>query len=502
MNKSIQDKAPYFQPLVQTLQGGASHWSRRDFFSRVGDGLCGAALAYLLGRDLFSPDFAMAAANSAARDLKLRLPHFEAKAKAVIQLFMSGGPSQVDLFDPKPALEKHAGQLPRAFLDNVESVGSAAGLLPSPFKFAKHGQSGIELSELLPHLAESVDNVTVIRSMWTSHFNHDPAIFMMNTGRSLPGAPTMGAWAVYGLGSENQDLPAYVALDDPKMMIIGGIQNWQSGWLPPVYQGTRLRSEGSPLVNLRPAEELPKPVLEFSRSLLQRLAEDHRSRRPGQPDLEARIASYELAARMQISATDALDVSKESEPTREAYGLNDPVTASYGRRCLMARRLVERGVRMVQIFMNCTGGNNNPWDHHSNIERSLRQSCAETDKAVGALLKDLKRLGLLETTLVIWGGEFGRLPLSQGGSDPGRDHGANGFSVWMAGGGVKGGTVYGATDEFGYHAVEDRASIHDLHATVLHLLGLDHEKLVYNHHGLNERLSGVEPAHVIKGILA
>jgi hypothetical protein len=479
-----------------------SNISRRDFFTRASDGLCGAALAYLLGRDLFVPNPALASGTRHLHDLKSRPPQFDSKAKAVIQLFMSGGPSQVDLFDPKPALAKYAGQLPRAFLDNVESVGAAGGLLPSPFKFAKQGQSGTEISEVLPCLSECVDDIVLIRSMWTSHFNHDPAIFMMNSGRALPGSPTMGAWVVYGLGSENQDLPAYVALDDPKMMIIGGIQNWQSGWLPPVYQGTRLRTVGSPLINLRPQEEFPSPVLELSRSLLRRLAEAHRDQRPGQPELDARIASYELAARMQISATDALDVSKESPPTHEMYGLNDEVTSSYGRRCLMARRLVERGVRIVQIFMNCTGGNNNPWDHHGNIQKSLRQSCAETDKPVAALLKDLKQRGLLESTLVIWGGEFGRLPLSQGGVDPGRDHGANGFSIWMAGGGVKGGTVYGATDEFGYHAVENKVGVHDFHATVLHLLGMNHEELVYNHHGLNERLSGVEPAKVISGIIA
>jgi hypothetical protein len=312
----------------------------------------------------------------------------------------------------------------------------------------------------------------------------------------------MGAWVVYGLGSENQDLPAYVALDDPKTIIIGGINNWQSGWLPPVFQGTRLRTEGPPLINLNPKEEFPRPVLDLSRKLLLRMAASHRDNRPGQPDLDARIASYELAARMQISATDALNVSKEDEATREMYGLNDEVTAPYGRRCLMARRLVERGVRMVQIFMNCTGGNNNPWDHHGSLEKSLRQSCGETDKPVGALLKDLKRRGLLDSTLVLWGGEFGRLPLSQGGTDPGRDHGANGFSVWMAGGGVKGGTIHGATDEFGYHAAEDRVSVHDFHATILHLLGLKHEELVYNHNGLNERLSGVEPARVVREILA
>jgi len=337
--------------------------------------------------------------------------------------------------------------------------------------------------------------------MWTTHFNHEPAVFMMQSGAAFPGRPSMGAWVVYGLGSENQDLPAYVALDDLRKQILLGIQNWQSGWLPPIYQGTRLRTEGSPLVNLRPHEEFPNPVLECSRSLLRRLDEIHRQERPAHPELDARIASYELAARMQISATNALDVTQESEATREMYGLNNEVTASYGRRCLMARRLIERGVRIVQIYMNC-GRGNNPWDHHANLEQALRGSCAETDKPVAALLQDLKQRGLLQSTLVIWGGEFGRLPLSQGGSDPGRDHGANGFSVWMAGGGIKGGTVYGATDEFGYHAVENRVSVHDFHATILHLLGLNHEELVYNHHGLKERLSGVEPSRVVKEILA
>lgn len=474
--------------------------SRRDFFSRFGGGLCGAAMACLLEGDHFfaSRALGMSGVNG---DLMPRPSHFEAKAKAVIQLFMTGGPSQVDLFDPKPSLQKYAGQLPREFLDTVESVGSAGGLLPSPFSFTKHGNSGIEISELLPHLSEQVDDITLIRSMWTTHFNHEPAVFFMHSGSALPGRPALGSWVVYGLGSENQNLPAYVALDDPKRQVLLGIQNWQSGWLPPVYQGTRLRSEGSPLVNLKPREEYPSPILELSRSLLRQLDEAHRDKHLAHTELNARIASYELAARMQISATDALDLSQERESTREMYGLNDETTSSYGKRCLMARRLVERGVRMVQIYMNCKGGNN-PWDHHSNLDKALRRSCAETDKPVGALLKDLKQRGLLESTLVIWGGEFGRLPLSQGGEDPGRDHGATGFSIWMAGGGTKGGTVYGATDDFGYKAVENPVGVHDFHATMLHLLGLNHEKLVYDHHGLKEKLTGVEPARVVKEILA
>jgi hypothetical protein len=475
--------------------------SRRDFFCRVGDGLFGAALAYLLGGDLFSPSPALGARSPKVYDLKPRTPHFEAKAKAVIQLFMSGGPSQVDLFDPKPALEKYAGQIPKGFLDEVESVSEAGGLMPSPFKFAKHGKSGIEVSDVLPHLATCVDDMCLIRSMWTEHTAHEPAIFMMHTGRALPGFPCMGAWVAYGLGTENQDLPAYVALDDIKAQILLGIQNWQSGWLPPVYQGTRFRSEGPPVVNLHAKEEFPDPVLDLSRSLLRRIDLAHQSKRTSNPDLGARLASYELAARMQVAASDALDITKEPPAIQEMYGLNDPVTAAYGRRCLMARRLVERGVRIVQVYMNCASLDV-PWDHHSDLTASLRQNCAETDKPAAALLKDLKQRGMLESTLLVWGGEFGRLPLSQGHDNPGRDHGATGFTVWLAGGGVKGGSVYGATDEFGYHAAENRVSVHDFHATLLHLLGLDHEKLVYNHHGLSERLSGFEPARTIKEIVA
>ena len=474
---------------------------RRRFFSRVSDGLVGTALARLLQRDLAATDADSTVHTPSIPSVEPRTAHSKSGATAVIQLFMTGGPSQVDLFDPKPALEKHAGDLPRAFLDNVESVGAAGGLLPSAFHFGHRGASDVQISDALPHLAKFADDIAVIRSMWTTSFNHEPAVFFMHSGRSLTHAPTIGSWVVYALGSENRDLPAYVALDDPGKAILLGTQNWQSGWLPPVYQGTRLRSTGTPILNLNANEEFPTRVVRASRTLLQQLAGAHRDSRPGQPDLEARIASYELAARMQISATDALDLSQESDRTREMYGLSNQVTESYGRRCLMARRLDERGVRMVQIYMNATSGNN-PWDHHGDIVNSLKRSCAQTDQPVAALLEDLKQRGLLDSTLVVWGGEFGRLPISQGGKRPGRDHGANGFSVWLAGGGIKGGTVYGSTDDFGYHAVENRVSVHDFHATILHALGLNHEKLVYNHHGLDERLTGVEPARVVHDVFA
>lgn len=472
---------------------------RRDFFGRMSDGILGTAMGTLLSHDFLSGS-PVKAAESGPDQLAPRRPNFPAKAKAVIQLFMTGGPSQVDMFDPKPALEKHEGELPRAFLDNVESIGAAGGLLPSPFKFEKRGESGLEISDVVPHLAECADDIAVIRSMWTTSFNHEAGVVEMHSGRVARISPSMGSWIVYGLGSENENLPAYVALDDPDKQILLGKQNWQSGWLPPIYQGTRLRAKGTPLVNLKPSEEFPQPILELSRDLLRRLSENHRDRRPGRPELDARIASYELAARMQISATDALDIDRETAATQEMYGLNQSKTASYGRRCLMARRLIERGVRFVQVFMN-VNPSDNPWDHHGNIEGGLRNSCEQTDQGVAALLKDLKQRDLLDSTLVIWGGEFGRLPLAQKAEKPGRDHGPTGFSVWLAGGGVKGGTTYGETDEFGYHAVENRVSVHDFHATILRCLGIDHEKLVYNHHGLDERLTGVEPARVVQEIL-
>jgi hypothetical protein len=474
--------------------------SRRDFFSRIADGLNGAALAYLLGRDFLSPEQLLAAEGQPQIfDLKPKAPNFPAKAKSVIQLFMNGGPSQMDLLDPKPALEKYAGQPPsRDLASQIRQVRDAGGIMPSPYKFAHYGKSGTEVSELLPHIAQRVDDIAVIRSMYTTHIAHDFALFIMHTGRMLPGRPTIGAWVVYGLGSENQNLPAYVVLDDPKGLPVNDIQNWQAGYLPGVYQGTRVRSEGLPLLNLQPEDEYPAAVKDLGRSLLHSMDEAHRAQRPYQPNLDARISTYELAARMQMEATDALDLAKESDATKEAYGLNEDATASYGRRCLMARRLVERGVRMVQVF---TEGN--VWDHHTNLRTGLSYCCQKTDKPIGALLTDLKQRGLLDSTLIVWGGEFGRLPIAQSpGPKAGRDHGPAGFSTWMAGGGIKGGTVYGATDEIGYKAVENPVSVHDFNATILHILGLDYRKLVFRREGRGERITDEFPARVLSEIIA
>ncbi|MEO8657606.1 MAG: DUF1501 domain-containing protein [Bryobacteraceae bacterium] len=464
--------------------------SRRDFFSTMVDGFHGAALASLLGSDLYAaPTF----------DLKPKSPQFKPRAKSVIHLFMNGGPSQVDLFDPKPMLTKMAGKTPSRELAFAISNGKEAGtLMPSPFEFKQHGQSGIQLSEAMPHLATCVDDIAVIRSMYGEHANHEPALFLMHTGRTIATRPSIGAWVSYGLGTENQNLPAYVVLDDPKGLPINGISNWQSAWLPPIYQGTRFRAEGPPVLNLQPRAEIPTPLVEAERSLLRKLDAAHRDARPYQPDLDARISSYELAARMQLAASDALDVNTETEATREAYGLNEPATASYGKRCLMARRLVERGVRFVQLYIETQ-----IFDTHGDLKAGLNYACTKTDKPVAALLKDLKQRGLMDSTLVVWGGEFGRLPISQGGGkDPGRDHGPNGFSVWMAGGGVKGGCVHGATDEIGFKAEENKVSVHDFHATLLHLLGLNYRDLAYERAGLKERLTDQFPARVVSEILA
>lgn len=475
----------------------AKRISRRSFFDRVSDGLYGAALTTLLGRDLYG------ASEMAQRtyDLKPRPPHFAPKAKAVIQFFMNGGPSHLDLFDPKPLLDKRHGEpylthKLAAELTGPEEVGA---LMRSPFKFAQHGQSGIWVSELMPHLAKVVDDIAIIRSMHTNHPNHEPALFMIHSGRTLPGRPSLGAWVVYGLGSENQNLPAYVVLDDPLGLPNNGTQGWQTGFLPPIYQGTRLRSVGQPILNLHPEVEESAEVVKLGHDLLTRLDHIHKRERPGQLQLDARIASYQLAARLQMEASDALNLSKESRETLEMYGVGEEPTDSYGRRCLMARRLVERGVRMVQIYIN-----QSVWDHHQNLEKGLLDCCARTDKPIAALMQDLKRRGLLSSTLLLWGGEFGRMAISQmkNKAEAGRDHNPKGFSLWMAGAGIKPGTVWGATDEIGFEAVENPVSVTDWHATILHLLGLDYRKLTYNVNGLEEKLTSILEAHTVKGILA
>lgn len=484
--------------------GLARPLTRRNFFERFSDGIGGAALATMLTRDLYGTNLDSSGLPDGHRrmyDLKPRPPHFAPKAKAVIHLFMNGGPSQMDLFDPKPLLDKHNGE---AYFDKVaadlttpEQVG---GLMRSPFKFAQYGKSGMWISELMPHLGEHADKICMIRSMYTVHPNHEPALFAIHTGRILPGRPSMGSWVIFGLGSENQNLPAYVVLDDPLGLPVNGTQNWQAGFLPPVYQGTRIRSVGSPILNLRPEYQQPSELAALSHDLLTKLDDIHKRNHPDQMELDARISSYELAARLQLSASDALDVMKEDEATRALYGVGEEPTDSYGRRCLMARRLVERGVRFVQLYIN-----GQIWDNHTNLEDGMKAASARTDKPVAALLQDLDRRGLLKDTLVIWGGEFGRMPIAQLGGNPhdsGRDHNPRGFSVWMAGGGMKAGLSYGTTDELGYEAVDNKVSVTDWHATILYLLGMDYKRLVFDQNGLKEKLTSVFEARVIKEILA
>jgi len=474
--------------------------NRRGFFERMSGGLCGAALCHLYSQDR------LRAADISDRhpaDLMPRPPHFPAKARSVIHLFMNGGPSQMDLFDPKLALDKHHGE---AYFDKiageVEFIKDAGAIMRSPFKFARHGQCGAAVSEVMPHLAGAVDDIAFIRSLYTTNLTHEPAVYLVQSGKMGPGRPVIGSWVVYGLGSENQNLPAYVVLDDPRGLPVNGVDNWQAGFLPPTFQGTRFRSTGSPVLNLRPDVDRPADVVRAERDLVARLDRLHREERPRQPTLDARIASYELAARMQLAATDALDISQESPATRALYGVGKEPTDSYGRRCLIARRLVERGVRFVQLYINAQ-----IWDNHTALATDLKAACDRTDRPVAALLRDLKQRGLFDSTLVIWNGEFGRLPIAQLPPDKderkaGRDHNKNAFCAWMAGAGIKGGTTYGRTDDLGLAAVEDRVSVPDWHATILHLLGLHHDQLYLELAGLKEKLTGVNEAHVVKGILA
>ena len=382
--------------------------SRRGFFRRAADGVHGAALAYLLSRDLFSGTGVMAADDldhtDARRiyDLTPQLPHFQPRAKAVIQLFMNGGPSQVDLFDPKPYLQKNHGKpFFSEIAADVSSPQQAGGLLGSPFQFKQYGQSGMWLSNAIPHMKEIVDEIAVIRSMYNSHPNHEPALYKIHSGRLLPGLPTIGSWVSYGLGTENQSLPAYVVMDDPLGLPVNGVQCWQSGYLPPVYQGTRFRAEGSPVLNLRPERDVIENVNAIKRDLLGKLDRIHKNKRPGQLQLDARISSYELAARMQLAASDALDLTQETQETLDMYGVGKEPTNSYARRCLLARRLVERGVRFVQLFIN-----GQIWDNHNQLQSGLTTACQRTDRPVVALVKDLKQRGLLDETLVVWGGRI------------------------------------------------------------------------------------------------
>ncbi len=461
--------------------------SRRDLLRTAGGGIGSLALADLLraeGLQRVSP-------------LAVQQPHFAAKAKAVISIFCYGGVSQVDTFDPKPELLKRQGETIPGKTIQV-SQGTPGGLMPSSWQFKKHGQCGMDVSSLFPHVATKVDEIALIRSMYCISNDHAPALYQMNTGFIQAGHPSMGSWLTYGLGTENQNLPGFVVFADWRGGPIGGAPNWSNGFMPAAYQGTPFRSSGDPIVDLKPPTEMTPERQQKWLRLLGQMNEEHQAKNPEDTELAARIRSYELAYQMQSSAVEAVELTKESAATRALYGLDEKPTEYVGRQCLMARRLVERGVRFVQIY---SGGGNftESWDAHFDLELNHGMHCAETDKPIAGLLTDLKSRGLLDSTLVIWHGEFGRMPISQ--RLNGRDHNPQGFSVWMAGGGVKGGTIHGATDEYGLNAVENRTSVNDLHATILHLMGMNHEKLTYPYNGRNMRLTDVA-GNVIKEVVA
>jgi hypothetical protein len=464
--------------------------NRREFLWQAGGGFAGLALTELLVREA-----------NAASPSSIKQSHFPAKAKHCVFLFMNGGPSQVDTFDPKPALTKYHGQ-PYTGDAKVGSNGRAIGhLMQSPFEFKKHGRSGLEISSLFPNIAQHADDLCVIRSMHADTAAHASGCLQMNTGSIFIGKPSLGSWLAYGLGTANENLPSFVVMTDPRGGPIGSASNWSAGYMPAAYQGTLFRGSGSPLLDLATPDGTSERTQRRSLDLLKSLNEAHLQTRPHDSELAARIESYELAYRMQREAAATVDLSNETVATQELYGLNNPRTADFGRKCLIARRLIENGVRFIQLY---SGGGHieDTWDGHTDCIKNHTTHAGETDQPIAALMADLKRTGLWEETLLIWGGEFGRTPTSEGVGKPGRDHDWHGFSMWMAGAGVKGGQAIGATDELGFKAVEERCHVSDLHATVLHLMGIDHSRLTYPHLGLNQRLTGVEEHHVVRSVFS
>ena len=488
--------------MANEMRPGRCVGTRRQFLWESGAGFTGLALSGLLERDGFPFGAARAAT---ATPLSPKSPH-RPGAKACIFLYMYGGPSQMDLFDYKPELQKRDGQ--EIEIEIRRRSVQKQKLLGSRRSFRQHGQSGLWISDALPHLAAHADELAVVKSLWADSFAHGSANLQMNTGRILQGHPALGSWLAYGLGSVNENLPGFVVMLDPRGGPIPGAANWAAGYMPSAYQGTVFRSAGEALPALEAPAGYSRAMQRDRVDTLAALNSIHASARTATADLEARIASYELAFQLQTSGPELLDLSDESRATLDAYGLFDkkgdhPLSlgpAPFGRQCLVARRLVERGVRFVQIYSG-GGHQQQNWDAHNGVEENLAVHCPEIDKPIAALLADLKARGLLDDTLVVWGGEFGRQPVGQG-PGGGRDHNPKGFSYFLAGGGVKGGTSYGETDDLGHEAVVNRHHVRDLHATILHLMGLDHERLTYFYGGLDQKLTGVQPARPIQGILA
>ena len=476
------------------FQGESGHapeqLSRRSVLRNSGLGLGNIALAHLLQQEGLLARDTSATPTNPMQDLRTKPGHRIGRATSVIMLMQTGGPSQMDLFDPKPELQRRDGEIYSSKFESFQLGSQENKLMASPFKFQPAGQCGMEFSEMVPHLASVADDVCMVRSMFSENNNHPQAMRFLNTGSILSGRPTLGAWISYGLGSENQDLPAYIVLRDPDGYADGGVTNWDNGWLPPLYRGTEVQTRGTPILNLHSPQLVNDLIPKHNLQLLNQLNRHRQTLYPNHFELETRIFNYELAARMQKRADKILDLSDETAATQHLYGIDQDLTHDYGTRCLMARRLVESGVRFVHILPPQKKDGAGPWDHHGNLKSRMESLSPQIDQPSAGLIMDLKRRGLLENTIVIWAGEFGRLPISQNTS--GRDHNRHAFTVLIAGGGFKNGFVYGATDEFGYAAVQDRVSCHDLHATILGQLGIDHTQLNYMHSGRAERMTDPE----------
>jgi len=459
------------------------------------------ALAWLLQQDSASAKPSKPALEPRSYDQTPKAPDYRPRATGMIQLWMQGGPSHHDLFDPKPEMAKYDGQPFPGEIKYDNAAQASSKVFASPWKFAPRGDCGMELSELIPHISGIADDICLIRSMHTGVNNHGQSIRALMNGRNLGGRPTLGSWLTYGLGTEAQNLPAFMALIDPGQLPVMGVENWSNGFLPSIYQGTVIRAQEPRILNLQPPGYLSGEVQDRALGFLSKLNERHFEQHPEELDLQARIRSYELAAKMQTAAAEAMDLSRESKTVHEMYGLLDGgTTAEYGSRCLIARRLIERGVRFVQVFTQ-----NQLWDHHGSIIAGLPTACQKVDKPSAALVTDLKRLGMLDSTIVQWGGEMGRLPVIQndaGRAKLGRDHNTYGFSHWIAGGGFKGGYVHGQTDEWGHHAVADVVNHYDLHATLLHLFGMSHADLKFERNGRQQTLTDGQPGQILDKLLA
>lgn len=452
---------------------------RREFLMQASGGLGSLALTSMLAEDLLASSPLQ---ENVPDPLAPKPAHIKPRAKSVIWLFLEGGPSHLDTFDPKPKLLELAGKpMPESFGRPITAMGTASNnIFPSQRTFKQYGQSGIPVSDWLPKIAEHADDLAIIRSCWADGLNHVGSVCQMNTGSILAGRPALGAWTTYGLGTANQNLPSFVVMADGAE-VLGGAKNWSAGFLPAVYQGTQFRTSGTPVFYLKPPDTVSDEQQRNKLELLHQMNRRFSTNREDDTELLARLKSYELAYRMQSSAPEAIDLTKETEATKKLYGMDNPLTQKYGTMCLMARRLVERNVRFIQLY----SGSGSGWDAHQNLEANHSKLCAGTDQPIAGLLADLKSRGLLDSTLVVWGGEFGRTPFSEKGN--GRDHNPWGFTIWMAGAGIKGGQIVGATDEIGLRAIEKRAHVHDIHATILHLLGLDHMRTLYQHNGRMER---------------